>query len=474
MYIVNLGSRDSGNSVAYRPRTSLRTSLPLLKVMVICSLLVALQVTALLITPTLANIWAQEQGSHNKERLAVLMLRNRINMSREETEYLTGLVRRIASKRLAQDYLIMTQENIDVLLPPDTNLEECVSECQVETGRTIGARYIITGEVLRFGKSLRLTLRMHDTKTGQLVSSEVAKSNTIEGLESPAEESVRSLIVQIQTTQDLKKSPPIDKNTSLPSPAEQPKEEVIIVGSRSSDYQESHLSAETDLAEGSEFRSRRMSRRERLEEQAQRAHREREARLRGDRLNRKHERARKQRARKQRARKQKARKQRVREQRAREQRAREQRAREQRAREQRAESQGGLPVLQGEMYFGLGTGRCEIEGVDCEESEIEHDVSLQMGLRYRFSDLTSAQRWGWKSGIELKYTHSSFSSAFDASLELPNVGYTMNALTLGYLFGYEANRLVLDAVIGLGLISGSLNNTQYYSNSDFRNGRIYL
>ena len=51
----------------------------------------------------------------------------------------------------------MTQENIEVLLPPNTKLEDCTSECQVETGRTIGARYIITSEVLRFGSSLRIS-----------------------------------------------------------------------------------------------------------------------------------------------------------------------------------------------------------------------------------------------------------------------------------------------------------------------------
>ena len=174
------------------------------------------------------------------ERLAVLMLRNRINMSREEVEYLTSVVRRITSKRLAQSYLIMTQENIEILLPPNTQLEDCVSECQVETGRTLGARYIITGEVLRFGSSLRLTLRMHDTKTGRLVSSEVAKGKEIEALEDPTEKAVLALIQQIEShtsshkqTNLVKPSLPkssiqVQPNQSRDSNGKQSSDEVII------------------------------------------------------------------------------------------------------------------------------------------------------------------------------------------------------------------------------------------------------
>ena len=137
----------------------------------------------------------------DKPRVAVLTLRNRIEMTQSEVDYLTSLVRQATADYLAKDYVIMTQENIEVLLPPDTNLDDCVSECQVETGRVIGAHYIITGEVLRFGKTLRLTIRMHETKIGRLVASSRVKGKTIEELEEPSVSAVASMLAKISPNQ---------------------------------------------------------------------------------------------------------------------------------------------------------------------------------------------------------------------------------------------------------------------------------
>ena len=127
-------------------------------------------------------------------------------MTPSEVEYLTGIVRLEAAKSLPRNYLVMTQENIVSLLPPDKTLEDCQSECEVDMGRLLGARYIITGEVLRFGSSLRLTLRLHDTKTGRLIASEIAKGKEIEDLEDPTSASIHSLLQSLvpQTTEDLR------------------------------------------------------------------------------------------------------------------------------------------------------------------------------------------------------------------------------------------------------------------------------
>jgi len=47
-------------------------------------------------------------------------------------------------------------------------LEECQGECEVDTGRRLGADLIVSGEVLRFGSGLRINLKLHDVKSGQL------------------------------------------------------------------------------------------------------------------------------------------------------------------------------------------------------------------------------------------------------------------------------------------------------------------
>lgn len=143
------------------------------------------------------NVSFAQEGAEETKRVAVLALRNKLQMSPSEVEYLTGLVRREAAKSLPIDYLVMTQENIISLLPPDKTLEDCSSECEVDTGRLLGARYIITGEVLRFGSSLRLSLRLHDTQTGRLIGSEVAKGKELEELEGPTEGAIRLLLKEL-------------------------------------------------------------------------------------------------------------------------------------------------------------------------------------------------------------------------------------------------------------------------------------
>ena len=60
-------------------------------------------ITSCLITSSMG--WSQSTSARNAQgdnasgdRIAVLSLRNRIQMSKEEVDYLTGLVRRIISK----------------------------------------------------------------------------------------------------------------------------------------------------------------------------------------------------------------------------------------------------------------------------------------------------------------------------------------------------------------------------------------
>ena len=85
-----------------------------------------------------------------KERIAVLDLRNRSGAKDSEVLYLTSLLRQAASRLPTSRFSVMTKNNILVLLPPNTKLEDCVGTCAVDTGRRIGAQWILVGEVLFF------------------------------------------------------------------------------------------------------------------------------------------------------------------------------------------------------------------------------------------------------------------------------------------------------------------------------------
>ena len=123
---------------------------------------------------------AQEKSD---QRIAVLELDNPAGLSKQEVNYLSDLMRRLASSELAQSFLVINKANILTLLPPEQTPEDCIGECAVQTGRLLQAAYIITGEIIRFGKQLRVTVKLHDTRSGRLIASEVASGREVTDME---------------------------------------------------------------------------------------------------------------------------------------------------------------------------------------------------------------------------------------------------------------------------------------------------
>ena len=119
------------------------------------------------------------------QRVAVLELINRAPalVTVDEVKYLTNELRSVASYLPRDLYLVLTKESLEVLIDPKLNLEECVGSCEVKVGRLVGAKWIITGEVVRFGESLRVSLKLHQTETGQFLKGESIKGKTVEQLE---------------------------------------------------------------------------------------------------------------------------------------------------------------------------------------------------------------------------------------------------------------------------------------------------
>ena len=110
-------------------------------------------------------------------RVAVVELRNGAGLSQDEASYLTDQVRTQASAALpGERFLVMTRESIVALLPLGKTLADCAKQqCEVEVGRTIGADYIVTGEVLKFDDELRLNLKVHYCGSGAFLGSEIAR-----------------------------------------------------------------------------------------------------------------------------------------------------------------------------------------------------------------------------------------------------------------------------------------------------------
>jgi len=128
-------------------------------------------------------------------KLAVLELRNFTkDLTRENAQYFTDVVRSAALK--AQPQLeVMTRENLLVLLQASgKDLANCEGECEVDTGRRIGADEIVSGEIQKLGTLYKLSLRLHDTREGRLLASTQASGRTIEELDTDAQRAAQELL----------------------------------------------------------------------------------------------------------------------------------------------------------------------------------------------------------------------------------------------------------------------------------------
>jgi len=127
--------------------------------------------------------------------LAVLEFENKLkakDLQQIDARYLTDVVRSQALK--APDVRVMTRENMLVLLGTSgKTLSDCLGECEVDTGRKLGADLVISGELLRYGSAYKLSLKLHETHDGQLVSAVQASGADADALE----KSLRSAVAEL-------------------------------------------------------------------------------------------------------------------------------------------------------------------------------------------------------------------------------------------------------------------------------------
>ena len=141
------------------------------------------------------------------ERIAVIELENIVGVKEDQIHYLTEVLRGAASQLPKTRYSVMTKDNILVMLPPEVGLDDCQGTCAVDTGRRLGAHYILVGSVVKFGKSLRVTLNLHHTQSGQLLRVERLKGLTVYQLEQPLESAVLRLFSELDP-EFMSKLPP--------------------------------------------------------------------------------------------------------------------------------------------------------------------------------------------------------------------------------------------------------------------------
>ena len=132
-------------------------------------------------TSTTNTAWAK-----NRKRVAVLDFkvskdaRGKPIVKSFDAEALTETLRSVIVE--LNLYQVMTKENIRTLLPPGVKLEDCVGQCEVETGRNLGAHYILTGVLGKIEGRYDLLIRLYETKKSELLSSKNVSGRSVSEL----------------------------------------------------------------------------------------------------------------------------------------------------------------------------------------------------------------------------------------------------------------------------------------------------
>ena len=80
---------------------------------------------------------------------------------------------------------------------PGKKLEDCEGECEVDTGQRIGADYVVTGQVAKFGQVFNITLRLHSTQSARLLSSTQFSASRLEALPQALPKPARELFAPL-------------------------------------------------------------------------------------------------------------------------------------------------------------------------------------------------------------------------------------------------------------------------------------
>jgi TolB-like protein len=131
----------------------------------------------------------------DKGKLAVLDFQNFAkDLSKEDVHYFADVVRG-ATLRAAPRMDVMTRENLLVLLQASgKDASACEGECEVDTGRRIGADAVISGEVLKVGSRYKISLKLHETHDGRLLSTGVASGKSIDDLDEKLQAAAAELL----------------------------------------------------------------------------------------------------------------------------------------------------------------------------------------------------------------------------------------------------------------------------------------
>jgi hypothetical protein len=112
-----------------------------------------------------------------------------------EVELLGDVARGQALATLGTAYNIITRENlVDLLKAHGKNLEQCQGECETETGRLIGADYVVSGRIVKAFGAYKVNLKVHRTSPPELLGAQIGTAPSHAELESAVRKGTHAVL----------------------------------------------------------------------------------------------------------------------------------------------------------------------------------------------------------------------------------------------------------------------------------------
>lgn len=130
--------------------------------------------------------------------VGVLELRDVVPLEKRiDAADLSDQVRDAVKQTLPEARVIARKDMLALLKEPGTAVEGCEGACEVEVGRRIGADLVVSGALSRSDARYELGLKLHDTRSGELLSSSTGSGASPDELEHDLRPSVQRLFAPL-------------------------------------------------------------------------------------------------------------------------------------------------------------------------------------------------------------------------------------------------------------------------------------
>ena len=143
------------------------------------------------------------QPARSAETLAVLELRTP-GVQIELAQVWSDAVRGVAKERLP-GLRVYTRENLTTMLKPWPlgGLVDCEDLCEIEIGRKIGAKYIVSGQVISVEGSYIASIKLHETQGGELLGVQEAQTVYLRDMSVALQAATGDLVKPLREALDL-------------------------------------------------------------------------------------------------------------------------------------------------------------------------------------------------------------------------------------------------------------------------------